>query len=87
MNIAVFTENMLGSSGGAEVYALKLAEILNKKNVVTIFTITNDLCKKNPSEVYRKYNILEMPVKTIGLCHSKNFFIEIPNRIIFWAMF
>ena len=84
MKIAVFCENILGVSGGAEVYALKLAEILSEFNDVTIFTIKNRNTLINIDSVYSKYNIKHLPCVQIPLQHTKIVPIEVVKRILFW---
>lgn len=84
MRIAVYSENILGNSGGAEIFALKMAEILNKDFDVEIITIENKVNNKKPIEIFEKYGIQCLPVKKIYFQHKKNKLIEILNRISFW---
>lgn len=84
MKIAVFCENILGASGGAEVYALILAEILSEYNDVTVFTVKNKNTSIDIDYVFEKYNIKKLPCVAIWLKHTKIIPIEIFNRICFW---
>lgn len=87
MKIAVFTENMLmQGSGGAEVYALKLAEVLSTVCAydVTVFTVCNEESEKDYNKIYKKYDVQPLPVRSIYLKHVKNQLLDIPNRIFFW---
>lgn len=87
MKIAVFSENLLGilsCSGGAEVYALKLAETLMHKHQVTMFTLGNDKTQK-PEDIKKKYHIISgMKIVVIPFRHSSNLIIDIPKRILLW---
>lgn len=84
MRIAVFCENILSASGGAEVYALKLAEVLLEIGEVIIFTVKNKNTIDDIDCVYEKYNVKKLPCKTIWLKHTKIIPVEIFRRIIFW---
>ena len=88
MKIAIFSENLLGilsSSGGAEVYALKLAECLMKEHDVTVFTLGNKHTE-NPDNVLQKYNINNrLKVIVLPFVHSKNLLFDIPKRIFLWC--
>lgn len=56
MRIAIFSPNLSRKcSGGAETYALKFAEVLDKKHDVTIFTIANYNKGFSINSIYDKY--------------------------------
>lgn len=82
MRIAIFSENLLGNSGGAEIYALKLAEALYKDNDVEIFTARSD--KTDVELVYKKYNVPFFETTQIKKKHSNFRLKDIFYRIIFW---
>lgn len=85
MEILVYSENLLGSSGGAEIYALKLAEILSENNLVSVLTVCNDSeANKAPENVLKKYNIKHLNVKTVYFKHKKNNYLELLNRVALW---
>ena len=77
MEILVYSENLLGSSGGAEIYALKLAEILSENNLVSVLTVCNDSeANKAPENVLKKYNIKHLNVKTVYFKHKKTIILN-----------
>lgn len=84
MRIIIYIENLLGMSGGAEVYALKAAEILSKRNEVNLLTIINSSCVDDAKRVFDKYNVKELPITKITFSHKKNRYFEILNRILLW---
>ena len=69
--IAILSEDLLRNSGGAEAYALNLANVLSRKYDVTIF------CKKGKVD---KYNVFEKyHVKPMNLCEYP--FVDNNSRI------
>ena len=87
MKIAIFTENMLMSgSGGAEVYALKLAEVLHSfcGYEVRIFTVCNENSENDYNKIFKKYDVIPIPVTKIKLKHCENAMLDIPKRIFLW---
>ena len=82
MKIAIFSEGLLKNSGGAEVYALKLAETLSQKHSIDIITASVD--NVEPKTIYEKYNTLNFTTKQIRRNYSDSKLIELFFRIIFW---
>lgn len=82
MRIAIFSENLLMNSGGAEVYALKLAEVLSKKHNIEVFTVSQKNVDVN--DVYKKYNVPHFITKQIKRTFSTSKIKELFYRIIFW---
>lgn len=85
MKIIIYAENLLGSIGGAEVYSLKLAEVLKKNNDLIILTLKNKKSNRDLEEIFKRCNSSEFVVKTLWFSHKKNLLFEIPNRVILWA--
>lgn len=82
--IAIFSENLLSNSGGAEIYALKLGEVLLKDFSVTFFTVRNKYCETRPAKIFQKYNAPDFNINVITFEHSDNKFMEIFKRIFLY---
>lgn len=82
MKIAIYTENLLLNSGGAEVYALKLADALSYNHSVTI--ITRYVDKIDVKSIYHKYNSKIFPTIQLKRCVYKSSIMELLSRIFFW---
>lgn len=82
MKIAIYSENLLANSGGAEVYALKLAEVLNRNHTVELFTVLEK--KIEIESIFKKYHTPFFTTKLLPKKKSKCKFKEIINRIFFW---
>lgn len=80
MNIIIYSENLLGNSGGAEVYALRLGEILSTKNSVRFLTHRNS-SSINCDDVFTKYSVKTMKIDSIYFEHKNNKILEVFNRI------
>ena len=81
MRIAIYSENLLGNSGGAEIYAIKLAECFMEKHDVSIITVRNNKTI-SMEQLKNKYSIKDFRIQTINFSHKSNNVFEIFNRII-----
>ena len=86
MKVAIYSENLLGNSGGAEIYALKIAECLEEKVDVTIFTVVPE--KKDYTnlieKVFVKYNVPKINVCTVRFNHYNHKVLELFSRLKLW---
>ena len=85
MRVAIYSENLLANSGGAEVYALRLAEALRSQYSVTIFT---NACffksNKRARDVYAKYGTVYLSTKKIWRLKLQNNLFDLPFRFLSW---
>lgn len=84
MRVALYIENLLGNSGGAEIYAAKLAEAICNEHEVEIICIENTINNKSVEQVFNRYKIERMKVQTIYFEHTSNKLVEFINRIRLW---
>lgn len=82
MRIAIFSENLLSNSGGAEVYALKLAEVLCKQHEVELFTVYRS--DTDIESVYKKYNTPYFQTHQIRKKTADLIIFDAVNRFLFW---
>ncbi|WP_035765230.1 glycosyltransferase family 4 protein [Butyrivibrio sp. NC2002] len=70
MKIAIFLPNLSGVSGGAEVYGLRMAEVLGKDNHIIIITRKNK--KINIEDIYKKYGVQLFETRYVEYYRTKH---------------
>ena len=63
--IAVWIPNLSGTSGGAEIYLLNLAGILQEEGEVFILTARRENAEETVKHAFLKYEMPEFPVRYV----------------------